>query len=116
VAAPPGEAFVIPASSSAPWLAPTSVLRGRFAPRGARRWRSALELPLDGLVTVELRIPRGRTDTLTRPAGSGREDQVLGRRRRAAAAVSGVWTAPPRGPSHARRSSRAVLRHDHPSV
>src|SRR4029078_12898873 len=36
---------------TAPWLAPTtSVLRGRFAARGARRWRSVLEIPLDGVV------------------------------------------------------------------
>ena len=58
---------------TAPWLAPTtSVLRGRFAARGARRWRSALEIPLDGVVTVELRIPRGRTDTLALVDPQGR--------------------------------------------
>src|SRR4029079_13595106 len=45
---------------TAPWLAPTtSVLRGRFAARGARRWRSVLELPPDRLVTREMRTPRG---------------------------------------------------------
>lgn len=47
-----------------PWLAATSsVVRGRFTPR-KRRWLTSLATTLDGLVTVELRVPAGRTDTL----------------------------------------------------
>jgi hypothetical protein len=50
---------------TAPWLAPTaSVVRGRFAARGTPRRLVPLALPLDGVVTVELRVPRGRTDGL----------------------------------------------------
>jgi hypothetical protein len=67
---------------TAPWLAPTSsVLRGRFARRGARRWVSVLEIPLDGVVTVELRVPRGRTDGLALVDAQGR------------VVASGLWAA-----------------------
>lgn len=48
-----------------PWAGPTtSVVRGRFAATGKRSWVYAFPTPLDGLVTAELRIPAGRTDTL----------------------------------------------------
>lgn len=50
---------------TAPWVKPaSSVVRGRFTVR-KRRSLITLETPLDGLVTVELRLPRGRTDTLS---------------------------------------------------
>jgi hypothetical protein len=49
---------------TAPWVGPTSsVVRGRFTQR-TRRSLTTLATPLDGVVTVELRLPRGRTDTL----------------------------------------------------
>ena len=55
-----------------PWVKPTSsVVRGRFTAR-KRRSLTTLETPLDGLVTVELRLPRGRTDTLALVDPDGR--------------------------------------------
>jgi hypothetical protein len=58
---------------TAPWLAAaSSVLRGWFATDRERRRRVSLETPLDGVVTVELRLPRGRTDTLALLDAQGR--------------------------------------------
>lgn len=55
-----------------PWLkATSSVARGRFTAR-KRRSVTTLATPLDGVVTVELRVPRGRTDTLALVDPQGR--------------------------------------------
>jgi hypothetical protein len=57
---------------TAPWLeATSSVVRGRFTAR-KRRSVTTLATPLDGVVTVELRVPRGRTDTLALVDPQGR--------------------------------------------
>ncbi len=56
-----------------PWLAPTTtVIGGRFAARGKRRWVYAFSTPLDGTVTAELRVPAGRTDALELLDAQGR--------------------------------------------
>lgn len=56
-----------------PWLAPTTrVLVGRFVEKGKRRWVYAFPTPLDGVVSAELRIPAGRTDTLDLLDAQGR--------------------------------------------
>jgi hypothetical protein len=55
-----------------PWVAPTvSTVRGRFLAKDPRRRVLPLVMPLDGQVTVELRLPPGRLDTLelVSPAG-----------------------------------------------
>ena len=50
---------------SKPWLAPTtSTVRGRFAAEGPRRRLLPIATPLDGQLTVELRLPSGRLDKL----------------------------------------------------
>jgi hypothetical protein len=57
---------------TAPWAKPTaSVVRGRLTAR-KRTSLTALETPPDGVVTVELRLPRGRTDTLAVVDSRGR--------------------------------------------
>jgi hypothetical protein len=48
-----------------PWLGPTTTrLSGRFRKGGTRQWGRVVATPLDGTVTVELRLPSGRTDRL----------------------------------------------------
>ncbi len=66
----------------APWVQPTSsVVRGRFTAR-TRRSLTTLATPLDGVVTVELRLPRGRTDTLALVDPQGR------------VVATGLWASP----------------------
>lgn len=55
-----------------PWLGTTSsVVRGRFTARN-HRWLTTIRTPLDGLVTLALRVPRGRADTLALVDPQGR--------------------------------------------
>jgi hypothetical protein len=56
-----------------PWAAParTKVAR-RFRAGGPRRWVTSMPTPLDGLLTAELRLPRGRLDALELLAPDGR--------------------------------------------
>lgn len=57
---------------TAPWVAAeSSVVRGRLTAR-KRRSLTTLATPLDGVVTVTLRVPRGRTDTLALVDPQGR--------------------------------------------
>jgi hypothetical protein len=66
-----------------PWLAPTvSTVRASFAANGVRRRLLTVATPLDGQITVELRLPRGRLDTLELLSPAGR---VLAR---------GAWAGP----------------------
>jgi hypothetical protein len=66
----------------APWVKPTSsVVRGRFTAR-KRRSLTTVETPLDGVVTVELRLPRARTDTLALVDPQGR------------VVATGLWASP----------------------
>lgn len=56
-----------------PWLArPTTTARGSFLASGPRRRLLPIATPLDGELTVELRLPRGRLDTLELLAPGGR--------------------------------------------
>jgi hypothetical protein len=74
-----GSFFPDPAALSAveqdvlkPWLAPTTTkVSGRFLAKGPTRRLLPLVTPLDGQISVELRLPRGRLDTLEllSPAG-----------------------------------------------
>jgi hypothetical protein len=74
-----GSFFPDPAALSAveqdvlkPWLAPTTTkVSGRFLAKGPKRRLLPLVTPLDGQISVELRLPRGRLDTveLLSPAG-----------------------------------------------
>jgi hypothetical protein len=57
-------------------------LTGRFVAKGKRRWTYAFPTPLDGVVTAELRIPAGRTDTLELLDA---QDRVVAR---------GLWAGP----------------------
>ena len=55
-----------------PWLAPTTTkVSGRFLAKGSTRRLLPVVTPLDGQISVELRLPRGRLDTLEllSPAG-----------------------------------------------
>jgi hypothetical protein len=55
-----------------PWQAPTaSTLRDRFVAGGPRRRLLPIATPLDGQITIELRLPHGRLDALEllSPAG-----------------------------------------------
>jgi hypothetical protein len=55
---------VVEQDVTAPWVEATSrVVRGRFTAR-RRRSLTTLATPLDGVVTVALHVPRGRSDTL----------------------------------------------------
>ena len=55
-----------------PWLAPVrQAVAGRFA-RGLQRRLIPVTTPLDGLLTAELRLPRGRLDTLELLSAEGR--------------------------------------------
>ena len=57
---------------TAPWVeTASSVVRGRLTAR-KRRSLTVLATPLDGVVTVTLRVPRGRTDTLALVDPQGR--------------------------------------------
>ena len=48
-----------------PWVgATTTTVGARFRPGGPRRWTRAIATPLDGTLTVELRLRAGRTDRL----------------------------------------------------
>ena len=63
---------VVEQDVTTPWLATTSsVVRGRFTAR-KRRSLTTLGTPLDGVVTVALRVPRGRADTLALVDPQGR--------------------------------------------
>jgi hypothetical protein len=56
-----------------PWLAPsTTTVRGSFVANGARRRLLPVAAPLDGELTVELRLPPGRLDTLELLSPGGR--------------------------------------------
>jgi hypothetical protein len=56
-----------------PWLAsPTTTMRGRFLANGLRRRLLPVATPLDGQLTIELRLPRGRLDTLELLSTGGR--------------------------------------------
>ena len=56
-----------------PWAGPTTTkLDGRFEKGGPRRWTRTLDTPLDGALTVELRLPAGRTDRLDLLDAGGR--------------------------------------------
>ena len=60
-----------------PWVAVTTTsVRARFTPSGPRRWTRTIATPLDGTLTVELRLPAGRTDSLELLGADGK---VLGR-------------------------------------
>jgi hypothetical protein len=62
----------VEADVTTPWLAPAvTVFQGRFA-GGNRRWLRSLETPLDGVLSVALTLPRGRTDRLELLDESGR--------------------------------------------
>jgi hypothetical protein len=55
-----------------PWAAPTTTkVSGRFLAAGPKRRLLPLVTPLDGQISIELRLPRGRLDTLEllSPAG-----------------------------------------------
>jgi hypothetical protein len=57
---------------TAPWIKPTSsVVRGRLT-TGKKRSLTTLDTLLDGVVTVTLRVPRGRADTLALVDAQGR--------------------------------------------
>ena len=48
-----------------PWVgATTTTVGARFRPGGPRRWTRRIATPLDGTLTVELRLRAGRTDRL----------------------------------------------------
>ena len=48
---------------TSPWGAATTTrFNGRFRARGPRQWTRRIATPLDGTLTVALRLPRGRTD------------------------------------------------------
>jgi hypothetical protein len=56
-----------------PWTAPTTTRwSGRVGSRKADRRVFSLATPLDGELTAELRLPRGRLDTLELLAADGR--------------------------------------------
>ena len=56
-----------------PWLAPsTTTVRGSFLAKGPRRRLLPVATPLDGQLTVELRLPAGRLDTLELLSPGGR--------------------------------------------
>ena len=56
-----------------PWLAsPTTTVRGSFLANGPRRRLLPVATPLDGQLTIELRLPRGRLDTVELLSSGGR--------------------------------------------
>ena len=56
-----------------PWAAPVkSTVTGRFEPGGPQQRLIALTTPLDGALTAELQLPRGRLDTLELLSADGR--------------------------------------------
>jgi hypothetical protein len=56
-----------------PWLSPsTTTVRGSFLAKGPRRRLLPVATPLDGQLTIELRLPRGRLDTLELLSPGGR--------------------------------------------
>jgi hypothetical protein len=56
-----------------PWRVATSItMRGRFVAKGPRRRILPVAAPLDGQLTIELRLPSGRLDTLELLSPEGR--------------------------------------------
>jgi hypothetical protein len=56
-----------------PWLAPsTTMVRGSFLANGPHRRLLPVATPLDGELTIELRLPRGRLDTVELLSPGGR--------------------------------------------
>jgi hypothetical protein len=63
----------VEADVARPWTSPRQrTIRGRFVGAGSRRWTLRLAVPLDGEVTAELRLPRGRLDRLELLSAAGR--------------------------------------------